>query len=320
MSQRKKSKLVEQGSGYFLDLANPAELTPKGYVEHRRAETSHIRDKEIVKEWQGLVTRLGDKPKWKDTFLRVRAWRDTVPQVTTVRNTRSSSKRAAIGQSIGPPASPPSGEESSASSPSSSVPPSRSSQHGTDSSSQSTGSSDSLSPEAVQQLKLEFSINFNDYLGTPWLLSTGTNVDEVIRKYTMTRSNESSLHSFVVDDIDSLRSQFTSQDYDLFLGQVQSFDSQVAPVLPTQVQQEILKYSLSPDALQEYLGKGWRQDEGKSQDGDNFRKSLYLAMLRLSCLYEENQGVIPGSKSESWYATEIWAIFIKLLTRNTTWL
>ncbi|KAF9099916.1 hypothetical protein BGX27_000505 [Mortierella sp. AM989] len=329
------------GANYFLDLANPDELTPKGYTEYRRAEAPYIRNKEIVEEWQGWVVRLGGNPKWKDAFMRTktftlnsfRAWRKKAPQAEiTVGRTRSSSKRATTSQSFVSPDNPPSSEEhlslrcpvpsptlSSSSSPS--LPPPESLHQGTESSSQSTGSSDSLSSEAVQQLRAKFNTNFNDYPGESWKLSTGTNVDEAIRRYTMTLRTESSLHSFIVDDIDAFRPQFTAEDFDLFLSQVQSFDSQVnTPVLPAQVQQEILKYSLAPDVLQDYLSRGWRQDDNESQDGDDFRRSLYITILRLSCIYEENQGVIPGSKSESWYATEVWAIFIKLLTRNSTWL
>ncbi|KAF9582764.1 hypothetical protein BGW38_010792, partial [Lunasporangiospora selenospora] len=234
-----------QGAGYFLDLANPEDLTPRAYAEYRHAEVPHIRNKEVVEEWQAWTKRLGDNPKWKDAFMRAeklslnsfRAWRKKAPQPESSMSTRSSSKRATTEQAFVSSSDSPSKNQSSKgppgmsrrviaeasatpqSSSSPSLPSIESSQKETDSISQSTGSSDSLSSEVVRQLGLEFSINFNDYLGTSWLLSSGTNVDETIRRYTMTQRAESSLHSFVVDDVDLFKSQFTADDFDLFFGQ-----------------------------------------------------------------------------------------------------
>ncbi|KAI1288615.1 hypothetical protein EDD11_009889, partial [Mortierella claussenii] len=229
----------------------PEDLAPKAYAEYRHAEAPYIRNKEIVEEWQEWTKRLGGKPKWKNAFMSAeklslnsfRAWRKKAPQPESSTSTRSSPKQAATKQTF------------------------------------------VSSPNApVRQLRLEFSANFNDYPGAPWLLSSGTNVDEALRRYTLTQKAESSLHSFVVDNIDALKSQFTAEDYGFFVSQVQSFRSRAhAPVLPVHIQQEILKYSLSPDNLRDYLSKGWKQDDHESQAGDTFRRSLYLTIPRLSC-------------------------------------
>ncbi|KAF9093317.1 hypothetical protein BGX27_001625, partial [Mortierella sp. AM989] len=167
--------------------------------------------------------------------------------------------------------------------------PQGSSHSDTDSSSQSSKSSSQLSPEAVKQLRLRFTSNFNDYQGTSWLLPTGTNVDDLIYGYAITLKAESSLHSFIIDDIDIFKSQLTAEDYGIIQEELQLFNSTVpSPILPTHIQNEILKYSLPPDELQVYLSKEWNQDEYQGEV--DFRRSLYLTMLRLSCLYEENQG------------------------------
>ncbi|KAF9356559.1 hypothetical protein BGX26_005128, partial [Mortierella sp. AD094] len=59
-----KRKIVETlpGSDYFLGLGSPQDLSPKGYVAHRRQETPDVRDSELVNEWQEWSNKLGEKP------------------------------------------------------------------------------------------------------------------------------------------------------------------------------------------------------------------------------------------------------------------
>ncbi|KAF9089438.1 hypothetical protein BGX27_002462 [Mortierella sp. AM989] len=56
-----------------------------------------------------------------------------------------------------------------------------------------------LTPGALKWMQEEFARNYKTYNGDPWVLTTGTNVDEAIYLHTLSPNVESSLHSFMID-------------------------------------------------------------------------------------------------------------------------
>ncbi|KAF8937944.1 hypothetical protein BGZ58_001875, partial [Dissophora ornata] len=196
------------------------------------------------------------------------------------------------------------------------------------SSSSSSVSSSILTPGTLDRMRAEFATNFKEYRGAPWLLSSGTNVDEVIYQHVMMLDVESTLHSFILDQTGSVMQCFEEEDQAHFQAFVDSHDTGLSvPLLSEWMREEILRYSLAPEALQDQLSHGWKhpgQDNLPTtvvqRELDGFRKVLYRVLLCLSCLYEDHNNSLPESQSESWYATEVWAIFVKLLVGDSEWL
>ena len=56
-------------------------------------------------------------------------------------------------------------------------------------------------PEVTQCMRTQFSENYKHYTDKPWYLPSGSNVDEILYKHTLSLTVESSFHSFVVDAI-----------------------------------------------------------------------------------------------------------------------
>ncbi|KAF9207747.1 hypothetical protein BGZ49_010648 [Haplosporangium sp. Z 27] len=62
----------------------------------------------------------------------------------------------------------------------------------------SESSSSTLSTDAITAMNTLYSKNFEDFKGDPWALSTGTNIDNILYRYTITHQKESFLHSFAI--------------------------------------------------------------------------------------------------------------------------
>ncbi|KAF9178284.1 hypothetical protein BGZ50_007843 [Haplosporangium sp. Z 11] len=193
--------------------------------------------------------------------------------------------------------------------------------------SSSSVSNSVLTRGALHRMRTEFSTAFNEYQGAPWLLSTGANVDDILYRHVMTLDVESALHSFVLDQTGSVMHCFEEKDRDLFQDFVNRRDSVLQLTLPQWMQDEILQYSLAPEALWDQLSCGWKRSGQnilpatvEEVEFDRFRKALYRTILCLSCLYEGHGNKLSKSKSESWYATKVWSIFFELLVWGSEWL
>ncbi|KAF9563391.1 hypothetical protein EC968_004869 [Mortierella alpina] len=314
---------AKRGSDYFFGLSHPSALSAQGYAAVRAAAGQT--PTAIAKEWREWMTLLKvcDVRPWslaahntpRATMRMFKEWIAQGPGSSSTNNhltsTPTSPSLEQDEQAISPIASSISAPSSSSSSLSSSL-------------SSSTGS---LSQGAVNRMRREYSATFNEYDGSPWLLPSGTDVDRVIYEYTMTLEMESALHSFVIDRSVVLLDCFNDDDRKAFQQRIEKNDTQALTVgLPSWQQQELLRYAQEPRELEVLIGKGWMHsvvasaEEDQSEERIAFKKRLYLAMLRLSSLYEEYKISLPESNSESWYTTRVWGIFLDLVACGSSWL
>ncbi|KAF9944043.1 hypothetical protein BGZ70_005106, partial [Mortierella alpina] len=314
------------GAEYFLGLAKPCQLSAQDYADVRLAAGANATV--IYNEWRDWLQLLKSSKvrAWSDVAARTSVSSLHMFKVWSARQ-RNSSPNAVSPSSVGPSASP---LEPSASSSSKQDEPSISpveSPIAASSSSSSTASSStgSLTQGALRRMRSAYSATFKEYEGVPWLLPSGANVDEIVYRYTMTLEVESSLHSFVIDRAAALDDCFDSDgDREAFQKRLKADMQETALVLPCWQQQELLRYALQPQELEVTLSKGWAPSlndvEGASIEHRAFRKRLYLAMLRLSSLYEEYGLSLPDTHSESWYTTNVWGTFLDLLAAGSEWL
>ncbi|KAF9345628.1 hypothetical protein BGX26_002932 [Mortierella sp. AD094] len=177
-------------------------------------------------------------------------------------------------------------------------------------------------------MKSGYSTNFDEFTGAPWVLSTGTNVDDVIFRYTMTLSVESSLHSFVLDRTDTLVDLFEQDDQHLFQGAIDQDISHEAEVSLTEwKQREIMRYSLGLDKLYDLLSHGWNfaDQEGLLSAADKsqlkkFRMHLYMTISNLGELYKRYDNKLPEFRPRSWFSNDVWKILVDLLVSGREWL
>ncbi|KAG0208634.1 hypothetical protein BGX28_000442 [Mortierella sp. GBA30] len=309
----------KRGGEYFFSLSNPSELSAQDYVAWR-----HANERGIVRQPSALCK------EWNDWMRTIKA-SDSNPWRVAATQTATLTKRMVKEWTLPKQASASSTSVNSGSGFNSRIYSSTSSSVSSSSPTSSSTlscSSGSLTPGALNRMKSEFSASFNEFHGKPWLLPTGTVVDEVIYKYTMTLECESALHSFVLDQTKAIVGCFEEKDQQPFRCDFDQRDSQgAAATLPDWKQKELMRYAVAPEDLRDLLSHGWRrkdeeaiQSDTGEAERDGFNKRFYLAVLRLSALYEDFGNRIPESQSEAWYATKVWGILIDLLVSGSEWL
>ncbi|KAF9149622.1 hypothetical protein BGX20_005941, partial [Mortierella sp. AD010] len=140
----------------------------------------------------------------------------------------------------------------------SSMPPTLPNTSGSSSTSLESSSS-TLSTDAVTVMNTLYSKNFRNFKGDPWVLSTGTNVDEFLQQYTITHKKESSLHSFVIVNLKPILELLESEDSALFQQSISEYESknENAHRPDDWKLHEIQKFELSPSQLWILLREGW---------------------------------------------------------------
>ncbi|KAK3809981.1 MAG: hypothetical protein J3Q66DRAFT_391182 [Benniella sp.] len=150
--------------------------------------------------------------------------------------------------------------------------------------------------------------NFQEFRGTPWLLSSGKDVDEALCQYTVTLKKESALHSFVIDKLNIVLSLFDKDDQEVIRSLIDNGDKKLLETctVPEWQKLEIRRYQLPPKRLSEVLACGW-----KSEDNDvekvPFRRMIYDAILGVHSFYMNQGYKLPKQQSEAWYRMKLWA-------------
>ncbi|KAF9347171.1 hypothetical protein BGX26_001326, partial [Mortierella sp. AD094] len=300
------------GADYFLNLSTPMEISAQDYVAARTSDFPGITHSALRKEWNAWIQlfKKCDFGPWNEAAAKAPTLSRMILKEWLTKDSDSS-----LPLPMPPPPIADSSHESSSSI-----------TEVLEESSSST-SSGALSSGAVDRMKSEFSANFEKYTGSPWLLASGTNVDDTIFQHTMTLSVESSLHSFVLDRTEVLVGLFEDVDQGLFQEAIDRDASQEIAALAEWKRREIKRYSLSPKKLRDLRRSGWdfldQQDFHATVDEyelDGFRERLHLTMSRFSSLYKHNSNKLPECRLESWFAVKVWDILMELLVTDSEWL
>ncbi|KAK3828270.1 MAG: hypothetical protein J3Q66DRAFT_322262 [Benniella sp.] len=175
-------------------------------------------------------------------------------------------------------------------------------------------------------MRSEFSSHFQAYRGASWTLPTGTNVDDVIFRYTLTLGVESALHSFVLVQSRWIEDKFDEKDQEHLRESLESESQSSEPSWSDWMGQELKRFAQTPDGLQDLLSKGWRHLQSTTEASidqaqlNDFRMRLHLTMLTLSTLYRKFDNKLPETQSESWYTNKLWSPLFDLLDSESDWL
>ncbi|KAF8986070.1 hypothetical protein BGZ46_009867 [Entomortierella lignicola] len=178
-----------------------------------------------------------------------------------------------------------------------------------------SSSGDSVSSTLICQLMVQFQA----YEWEPWILSTGTNVDDVLYRHLKTLTKVSALHHFVLDQISTILCCFERKDKDIiqqFIAECDSSDEKSLRLCDWK-RREILRYALAPKDVWTLLRKGsdYQEEANLNVDPieyDAFRQPLFHAMLDIATVYRNGRNELPVSRLEIWYRTKIWGFLTNL--------
>ncbi|KAF9430019.1 hypothetical protein BGZ94_008616, partial [Podila epigama] len=203
-----------------------------------------------------------------------------------------------------------------------SVGPSTSSNARSNTSTTSSSSSSRLSIRAVENMKAEFERNYSDFKGESWILSSGSNVDEVVRRHVETLGKESPLHSFVVDVPETIIDLFDDpkDKEELKLVLIERAGEKPSPICQEELQY-LRWYEGPPEKVERKLEKGWskpRAPAGEQPLEKNKRQTIHMALHLLFAVYQRHHFELPSAASESFYLQILWGFIPMIFMSDKT--
>ncbi|KAG0239389.1 hypothetical protein BGX31_002805 [Mortierella sp. GBA43] len=169
-----------------------------------------------------------------------------------------------------------------------------------------------LSTTAIRRMKEEFTTNFNAFKGEPWVLSSGIALDDLLATFVGRLNAESSLHSFVMDDVTVVLKLVTDDDDRTEVQSALTTKDDLAmkqlPDIETSYLQALDK---RPDEVLRQLQSGWRHGDSASSLPDApFCDLIQMTLYSIYFAYQKNHFSLPKAKSDSWYMHGIWSFLM----------
>ncbi|CAG8553436.1 25905_t:CDS:2 [Dentiscutata erythropus] len=150
-----------------------------------------------------------------------------------------------------------------------------------------------------------------------WRLKTGRKVEDIIYQHAKTLHKESSLHSFIVNDVDKdTKAIFSDEEWE----EIFSTNVQKKPKVETSLLELIKKYSLdNVKDLRKSLLQPFIQNE------EEFNRELHYDLDYINYAYRgmlflweaENNFTSDQSKLEGWFQSNVWSRIIDPAFHNT---
>ncbi|KAG0297887.1 hypothetical protein BGZ98_000383 [Dissophora globulifera] len=185
----------------------------------------------------------------------------------------------------------------------------------TSSSNSSKSSSNSkLTASALCHLLADFAENVKKFTGEPWVLSSGTVVDDVLvawaQRMASERLAESELHSFVIADVEDVLMAFEDEaDKAEVHAVLEARPGEPLQELTDSERAYLALFAKDPKEVGELLDSGWKDislDPPQSNPSNNFRKLVHHWMTHLHIVYRKNNYQLPAGESESWFLNMLW--------------
>ncbi|KAF8923991.1 hypothetical protein BGZ58_002310 [Dissophora ornata] len=197
--------------------------------------------------------------------------------------------------------------------------------------------------DAVNRIHQSFRRKFSSFSDEPWILSSGTVVDDVLWEYALSLQTETAIHSFVIDCGNSrVKNLFKENDWN----EIISSSCKFRPTIPDWVLRQLFAYSQqnTTKKMHDFLRTGWatllpppddnveeddeeevdEEDDGeeanerhataytdKEESMDIFDKerltaTLYRAVLNIFAEYTSiSQDIRGNENSEGWFAVHV---------------
>ncbi|KAF9974788.1 hypothetical protein BGZ73_001722 [Actinomortierella ambigua] len=167
-------------------------------------------------------------------------------------------------------------------------------------------------------MKTLFKTNFDKFGGSSWKLATGTVFDDRLREKIESLSYESTLHSFIIEDVYTILETFdnAAEKHELKSAMV-DLEGKGLPS-PTSGELKFLQqYSLPPNELVDFLAtRGWRSvaQTLKKKPAEDFQRVAHSCINHVLEAYEENGFAFPQNTSESWFNIHLWGFLRRALS------
>ncbi|KAG0239285.1 hypothetical protein B0O80DRAFT_492307 [Mortierella sp. GBAus27b] len=185
------------------------------------------------------------------------------------------------------------------------------------SSSDSNGSSKSLSSIQVLLMHELFKTNFDKFQGDEWLLPSGSNFDHVLYESVKGARYECPLHSFVIENPDTVLDLFPDpQDKDELRKVMIDRAEERLPVLSTSETALLSIYNKSPDELEElFAEKGWRAVGASlaEKPPEDFQRLVFECVQQLLKVYRGERMALPQAPHEPWVVNRLWSFIADAL-------
>ncbi|KAF9974083.1 hypothetical protein BGZ73_002645 [Actinomortierella ambigua] len=185
---------------------------------------------------------------------------------------------------------------------------------GSKSSTSSTSSNGKLSASALLHLRTDFDKNFKKFSGEPWVLSSGTVVDDVLaswaQKMAIEQGAESELHSFIIEDVKGVLMAFEDEaDKAEVQAVLERRSGEPLQELCSSESAYLELFAKDPKGVAQLLRKSWEDislDPPESNPEDDFRSLTHHWMKHLYLVYQTRDFRLPDTESESWFTNMLW--------------
>ncbi|KAG0223270.1 hypothetical protein BGW41_005623 [Actinomortierella wolfii] len=178
------------------------------------------------------------------------------------------------------------------------------------SSGSSGGSGGLLSPTTIIKMRTLFQRNFADFRGEAWKLPSGAILDDLLASHIMSLPYESSLHSFVMEDVKGVLQLVTDENDRAYLEtMLVDRPDEGLPTLSGPEKAFIMQYNMPPDELWNlFRTSGWSAiaDSLDEKPDEDFQRLVHTSLLNLLTIYQEVQMEVPTDSTESWYTHMLW--------------
>ncbi|KAG0318070.1 hypothetical protein BGZ99_005897 [Dissophora globulifera] len=159
----------------------------------------------------------------------------------------------------------------------------------------SSNSRGKVAPGQILTMKNLFNANFDKFDGGGWSLPSGAVVDDRLRRVVEALPYESALHSFIVEDIDTVLRLFDdAKDREEITNTMLSF---------------LQRYNRPPKGLHEFLlnhGCGSVGDAFEEKLSEEFRIVVHDCITQVLRNYQRYGYAFPQEPSEAWFNHHLW--------------
>ncbi|KAF9154270.1 hypothetical protein DFQ26_000291 [Actinomortierella ambigua] len=189
------------------------------------------------------------------------------------------------------------------------------------STSKSTSSRSKAVPGQILTMKSLFKRNFDKFGGGSWVLPSGAIVDERLREVIEALSQESALHSFVIEDVDALLELFDDVEdkKEIIRTMVTRQDEEFHDLSEAELN-FLEQYNKSPEDLHRFLGELGYHGVGRlleEEPSEEFQIIAHDCITRVLRCYQRDGYAFPRDLSEAWFNHHLWGFLPDALSDHS---
>ncbi|KAG0381039.1 hypothetical protein BGX24_000631 [Mortierella sp. AD032] len=312
--------------GYIVSLKSQTTPTPTfdNYLAYMRSISSGNSTRSAGREWARMKQFFSDD---NADFSTIENLLNVVSLATAFKEAsalaRSGSPLSLATTMPPPPPQTPTPSPVSSSSSSSPVPASRAppalrqssdsisngDSNGYGSTNESSSSRGKVAPGQILTMKNLFKRNFDEFGGSSWSLPSGAVVDDRLRAFVEALSYESALHSFIVEDVDTVLRLFDdAKDREEITNTMVTRKDERLPELSPAELNLLQQYNRPPKELHEILFHGCSSvgEALEEKPSKEFQIVAHDCITQVLRNYQRYGYAFPQEPSEAWFNHHLW--------------